>query len=160
MTGSHAKRMHTLARERTRGEILRRLRALQPDSKRRWGRMSAHQMVCHLSDCCRMATGEKTVSYATGPLQRTLIKWIALYTPLRWPPGIATRPEVNQEVGGTPPGDFAADIATLEALVEAMSAQIGRHEWPPHPIFGPMSEAAWFRWAYLHMDHHLRQFGT
>jgi hypothetical protein len=28
-----------------------------------------------------------------------------------------------------------------------------------HPIFGPMSNAAFLRWAYLHMDHHLRQFG-
>jgi hypothetical protein len=29
-----------------------------------------------------------------------------------------------------------------------------------HPIFGPMSDAAWLRWGYLHMDHHLRQFGV
>jgi len=29
-----------------------------------------------------------------------------------------------------------------------------------HPIFGGMSERAWLRWAYLHTDHHLRQFGT
>lgn len=28
-----------------------------------------------------------------------------------------------------------------------------------HPIFGRLSRAAWLRWAYLHMDHHLRQFG-
>jgi hypothetical protein len=29
-----------------------------------------------------------------------------------------------------------------------------------HPIFGAMSERAWLRWGYLHMDHHLRQFGV
>jgi Protein of unknown function (DUF1569) len=154
--------MNTLARDRTRAEILRRLKSLQPDSARRWGRMSAHQMVCHLSDCCRMATGERRVSDVTGPLQRTLIKWIALYLPMRWPPGIATVPEVDQEIGGTPPGDFAADVATLEALVQALSERAGSPEWPPppHPMFGPMSQAAWMRWAYLHLDHHLRQFGA
>jgi hypothetical protein len=27
-------------------------------------------------------------------------------------------------------------------------------------VFGRMSQAAWLRWAYLHMDHHLRQFGV
>jgi hypothetical protein len=31
--------------------------------------------------------------------------------------------------------------------------------WPAHPIFGKMSETDWMRWAYLHVDHHLRQFG-
>ena len=25
---------------------------------------------------------------------------------------------------------------------------------------GTLSEAAWLRWAYLHTDHHLRQFGV
>jgi hypothetical protein len=29
----------------------------------------------------------------------------------------------------------------------------------PHYMFGPLSESEWARWAYLHMDHHLRQFG-
>jgi len=33
-------------------------------------------------------------------------------------------------------------------------------ETRPHPIFGWMSEASWMRWAYLHTDHHLRQFGA
>jgi hypothetical protein len=29
-----------------------------------------------------------------------------------------------------------------------------------HPIFGAMSAGDWLRWGYLHMDHHLRQFGA
>lgn len=153
--------MKTLAREQDRAEVLGRLKAVRPDSPRRWGRMSAHQMVCHLSDAFLMGLGEKTVSDATGLRQRTVIKWIALYMPLPWPLGrIRTRPEIDQEVGGTTPGDFAADVARLEGLVEAVTAQPRSFEWPPHPIFGRMSEAAWLRWGYLHMDHHLRQFGA
>jgi len=27
-------------------------------------------------------------------------------------------------------------------------------------MFGRLSDAAWLRWGYLHMDHHLRQFGA
>jgi hypothetical protein len=42
--------MKTLARERDRDEILRRLTTLDPQRAARWGRMSAHQMVCHLTD--------------------------------------------------------------------------------------------------------------
>ena len=151
--------MKTLARQRDKAEILQRLRAVRPESVRRWGRMSSHQMVCHLSDSFRMVTGQKPVSHATSMLQRTIVKWTALYLPLRWPPGILTRPEIDQEAGGTRPIDFAADVSELMALVELMTA--GRSAgWQPHPLFGRMSEAAWLRWAYLHMDHHLRQFGA
>ena len=151
--------MKTLARQRDKAEILQRLRAVRPESVRRWGRMSSHQMVCHLCDSFRMVTGQKPVSHASGLLQRTIVKWTALYLPLRWPPGILTRPEIDQEAGGTRPIDFAADVSELMALVELMTA--GRSAgWQPHPLFGRMSEAAWLRWAYLHMDHHLRQFGA
>lgn len=153
--------MKTLARARDKAEILDRLRALRPESGRRWGRMSAPQMVCHLSDAFRMAMGHKPVSHATGRLERTIVKWIALYLPLAWPGGrILTRPEIDQELAGTKPGDFAADVAELEALVGLVTAPAGTFVWAPHPIFGTMSDAQWLRWGYLHMDHHLRQFGA
>jgi len=152
--------MKTLARERCKAEIVRRLRTVRPESARRWGQMSAPQMVCHLSDSCLMMTGQKPVSDATGRLQRTLVKWIALYLPLRWPAGILTRPEIDQHVAGTKPVDFATDVAKLEALLELITTREKGFEWPVHPIFGRMSRAAWLRWAYRHMDHHLRQFGA
>jgi hypothetical protein len=47
----------------------------------------------------------------------------------------------------------------VEALVGHLVAQAASFAWPPHPLFGPMSRAAWLRWGYLHLDHHLRQFG-
>lgn len=152
--------MKTLARPRDRDEILRRLGTVRPDSARRWGRMTAHQMVCHLCDASRMAAGEKPVSEATGVFQQTLLKWLALYAPLPWPPGILTRPEVDQEGGGTPPGDFTADVEALVALVARMTDGPDALDGRPHPIFGRLSRAAWLRWGYLHMDHHLRQFGV
>jgi len=151
----------SLARPRDKDEILRRLKAIRPDSVRRWGRMTAPQAVCHLSDAFRVVIGRMPVSPATGVLQRTIVKWIALYLPLRWPGGrILTRPEIDQEVGGTKPGDFASDVAELEALVELFAARTRIFDWQPHSIFGRMSEADWLRWGYLHMDHHLRQFGA
>jgi len=160
--------MKTLARASDKAEILQRLREVRSESVRRWGRMSAHQMVCHLTDSFRMMTGQKHVSHAAGLLQRTIVKWIVLYVPVAWPAGILTRPEIDQELGGTRPVDFAIDVAQLVALLELVTMPTPRHrsgqarsfDWQVHPIFGRMSEAAWLRWAYLHMDHHLRQFGA
>jgi Protein of unknown function (DUF1569) len=151
--------MKTLARAQDRDELLRRLKTVRADSPRRWGRMTAHQMICHVGDACRMGTGAVRVSVATGWAQRTVIKWIALYTPLKWPPGIPTRPEIDRALVGVNAADFAADLALTVSLVEAFAARAGARDWPAHPIFGRMSESAWMRWGYLHLDHHLRQFG-
>ncbi|MGH7675149.1 MAG: DinB family protein [Gemmatimonadales bacterium] len=148
----------TLSRQRDKDELLRRLQTVHPDTAPRWGRMSAHQMVCHLSDALLMATGERAVSAATGVRARALIKWIALYAPLPWPAGIPTSAETDQERGGTRPVDFQSDLAQVRALVERVARRAGAGSWPVHPVFGRMSEADWLRWAYVHTDHHLRQF--
>ena len=152
--------MRTLARERDRAEVLRRLRALRQDSVRRWGRMSAHQMVCHLSDGYRLLIGERTTQLAATPLPRLMMRWIALYAPIRWPAGILTTPELDQDAGGTRPADFDADVAELEKLLREVATDRRDRFGHLHPIFGRMSESAWLRWAYLHADHHLRQFGV
>ena len=152
--------MRTLAISRDKEEMLARLRKLEPTQARRWGRMNAHQMVCHLADAFRMATGEKTVRADTSLFKRTLLRWVVLWVPLRWPSGIITSPELDQLGAGTPPADFASDRARLEARVEAFTAETRSIDGRPHPYFGNLSDAAWLRWAWLHMDHHLRQFGA
>jgi hypothetical protein len=152
--------MKTLARERDRAELLGRLRTLRPDSVRRWGRMSAPQMICHLSDAFRMLVDQTPVSLATGLPQRTVVKWAALYLPVPWPAGIPTRPEIDQRLAGTKPTSFAADVAALEGLLDRIAAGVGTLDGRVHPIFGPLSENAWLRWGYLHVDHHFRQFGV
>ena len=121
--------------------------------------MSAHQMVCHLGDAFLMMSGERLASDASSVFHRTFIKWIALYAPMHWPAGILTRPELDQTIGGTKPGEFLADVARVESLMQRAANAAGC-ETRPHPIFGRMSHADWMRWAYLHMDHHLRQFGA
>jgi len=152
--------MKTLARERDKAEILGRLRTMRPETARRWGRMSAHQMVCHLADAFRVAMGHKAVRSAGGPLRRTIVKWIALYAPLPWPAGIATSPEIDQLGAGTRPLTFAEDVAQVEALLEMFTSPTRALDRRTHPVFGPLSDAAWLRWGYLHTDHHLRQFGV
>jgi hypothetical protein len=149
----------TLEHADERAEVLRRLHALSLDSRPRWGRMSAPEMVCHLSDSFLAVLGERPVSDVSTLLNRTLVKWIALYAPLPWPPGIQTRPEVDPLAAGTRPAEFAADVARVEALVGRVIAEtpgVGLR----HPVFGRITRAQVLRWGYLHMDHHLRQFGA
>lgn len=134
-----------------------RLRRLAPDARAKWGRMTAHQMVCHLNDSFRVGMGEKYASPASSFLQRTLVKWIALHTSLRWPHGVPTRPEVEQGVGGTAPVDWDRDCAALDSLMKLFSQHPA---FGAHPTFSTMSGHDWLIWGYRHVDHHFRQFGV
>jgi hypothetical protein len=151
--------MRTLANMEDRTELVDRLGRLRPERKAIWGLMTASQMVCHLADSFRVGLGERQVSMATGFLQRTAMKWIALYTNLPWPKGMQTRPEVSQEGGGTPPIDFEDDRNELIDLMNRFARDSQACEQAAHPFFGKMRYADWMRWGYLHTDHHLRQFG-
>jgi hypothetical protein len=86
-----------------------------------------------------------------------LYKWLALNFPTKWPKGVPTTPEMKQGIGGTPPTEFHCDRDVLLQALDAFAAN--RENWPPHPIFAGMTTEEWHRWAWLHTDHHLRQFG-
>jgi hypothetical protein len=149
--------MNTLADPDVRAACRERIQRLDPNAAAKWGRMTAHQMVCHLNDSFRVGMGEKYASPATSVLQRTFIKWVALRTPLRWPTGVSTRPEIEQGRGGTPPGEWWSDCAELLGLMDAFA---DRQTFGVHPTFGEMSSRDWLTWCYRHVDHHLRQFGV
>src|SRR5207244_8793378 len=63
------------------------------ESARRWGKMTAAQMICHLNDSFKAVIGERSASSVKNILGPNLIKWVALYLPIRWPHGVPTRPE-------------------------------------------------------------------
>jgi DinB superfamily len=150
--------LRSLESTEDRASIRGRILALTPSDHRRWGKMSVEQMICHLRDSYQVALGEKTASPATGFLQRTLVKWIALSAPMRWPKGVRTRPEIEQGAGGTAPGQFEEDRAALVSILDRFRNETLSNVIP-HPYFGPMTPAEWLRWGYLHAGHHLRQFG-
>lgn len=152
--------LKTLNLPGTKQEILTRIQSLRLDLKCRWGKMNARQVVCHLNDAFLATMGEKTVSFDPDFRWRGVIKWCALYLPSKWPHGFPTRPEINQEFAGTPPGDFEADRRKLLTLVERFVQLPRDFEFKPHPMFLDMTEWQWMRWGWLHTDHHLRQFGV
>jgi len=119
--------------------------------------MTPHEMICHLNDSFRVATGEKYASPDTNLFKRTVFKWVGLHTSLPWPKGLPTRPELLQGKGGTPPADWERDCAELAQGIHAFA---GRTTYAAHPMFGEMSKADWLIWGYRHVDHHLRQFGV
>jgi Protein of unknown function (DUF1569) len=152
--------MKTLGNPNDKQEILSRLQSIQPTSQRRWGKMSAHQMVCHLSDSYRMFMDEKKVAPAAVPYPRGVLKWVALWAPVQWPHGFKAVPELDQQISGTSPVEFEADRRVLLQLLDRFTRQPRDFQPQPHPHFGSLTDKEWMRLGYLHPDHHLRQFGA
>lgn len=142
-----------------REDILHRLRKVEPDSRRHWGKMTAPQMICHLHDAFKVYAGDKPVGLQGSAVQRLVLKWVAIKLPLPWPKGFKTMPEIDQELAGAKPSDFKKDKKELRDSIERFSRSAGSDR-PEHPIFGRLTEQEWMRLGYLHADHHLRQFGA
>jgi Protein of unknown function (DUF1569) len=152
--------MKTLANANDKIEIQNRLRKVSPRSRRRWGEMTPHQMICHLSDAFRSCLGEREVRPASRWIPRTPFRWAALWLPMPWPHGVQGPPEWDPKAQGTQPKEFESDRKELKKLIDRYTKPPRGFEWPAHPFFGRMSHKDWMRLGYLHLDHHLRQFGA
>jgi hypothetical protein len=152
--------MKTLDNATDKEEILRRLDAIAPESQRRWGMMTVAEMICHVSDTFRVGMGEKPAASISNGFSRSVFKWAALWFPTQWPHGVQTMPECDARVGGTRAGEMESDLRELRELLHRFTRRPREFAWRVHPMFGPLSEKEWMRLGYLHMDHHLRQFGA
>ena len=152
--------MKSLLDAQCRHELIARVECVQAETPRCWGKMTAPQMICHLNDSFLGIMGEKPMEIPRGFTLWPALKYVALYSPGKWPQGVPTRPEFDQCSGaGTPPAQFEADVRSLLGTMDRFARRPRNFQFRPHPMFKEMSEAQWMRWGYLHVDHHLRQFG-
>src|SRR6187399_218807 len=86
--------------------LVARLQKLHEKRPRAWGKMTPHEMLCHLNDSFLGVLGERPVSSVETWSSRTIVKYIALHTKLACPKGTPTRPEVDQPKGRTKPTEF------------------------------------------------------
>lgn len=152
--------MRTLLNPLDKDQILSRLQSVRQSSQRRWGRMTAHQMICHLRDGYKLYLGEIVADSPGFPFPSRLFKWGCLWVPIPWPKGFKTLPEIDQQKKGACSSAFDSDRAELRDLIHRFTSGPRDFRWPDHPYLGHMSEKEWMRLGYLHADHHLRQFGA
>jgi len=138
--------------------LIARLESVRSDSARQWGRMTPDQMLVHLSDSFMLCTGKRPVAKSAETfMSRTVVKAIAIHSPMPWPKGVPTMKEVDAERDGRKPGEFERDRQETITLLRAFAAP--EATFVRHPIFGAMSHSEWMKWGFGHVDHHLRQFG-
>ncbi len=139
-------------------EIIRRIRSLTPESKAKWGSMTADQVMCHVADPIRAVLGVRPTSSAVPFFLKPLVKWRLLNKPrVHNSPTLKLFRQGNGGEG-TKPNEFESDRSVLLELIDTLCAKDDNFPFK-HPAAGTLKreEAGAIVWG--HLDHHLGQFG-
>ncbi len=138
-------------------EMIKRINALNPESKRGWGTMNASQMLSHVQAPLMVAFGELTLKRSlAGYMFGRIAKW-KLASDRQWKRGLPT--DKNFVVSGQRNFDEEKGklILLVQRFTESGPAAISKQA---HPFFGNLTVDEWDKLMWNHLDHHLRQFGA
>lgn len=145
--------MKTVFDKKTREELISRIQMLNEDSTALWGRMNIYQMLKHCTLWEEMITGKtKYKQTLIGRLFGKMALKNALKEGKLMPLNAPTVPELRVLSEGN-----------VEREKTKWIHQIGQYDNYSnpefiHPFFGKMTREQIGQHAYMHTDHHLRQF--
>jgi hypothetical protein len=119
--------------------------------------MNAQQMALHVADASAAVLNQRAFSARPRGGPAGLRRFVLLYLLPRMPRGIKSG--ANPAAAVVEPTAFARDLERAVVLVQQLATATPDTLVDRHPILGAMTRAQWMRWAFLHTDHHLRQFG-
>ena len=134
--------------------FLNRANQLSPTSKPQWGNLTVSGMLYH----CTLVTNKIMAARSSRKptLKERLLK-PGLYLIPKLPQGIKT----GDDLLAQEPDQLNFE-EELSAYVDTISRFVRQQEpmGGVHPVFGPLNTQDWRRFVWLHLDHHLRQFGV
>lgn len=138
-------------------DLVTRLGGLTPAQPCVWGTMNAQQMALHLGDASAAVLKQRPFKSTPRERPATLQRFVLLHLLPAMPRGIKSGAEPAAVV--TDPARFGSDVERAASLLQQLAAASPDTLVNCHPILGPMTRSNWMRWAFMHTDHHLRQFG-
>jgi len=139
-------------------ETLSRLENLKSDTKQKWGKMNAGQMLAHLNVSYDMAYGKVEIknSWLTNLLMKTFVKKIVVgENP--YPQNSRTAPVFIISDAK----DFEKEKHRLIAYIkETETKGVNYFEGRASASFGSLTSKEWSNMFYKHIDHHFKQFGV
>jgi hypothetical protein len=149
--------MKNLFEPATTEEVKQRMARLKPDSERQWGKMRPAQALAHCSVGMEVSVGLK---FPSRNLIGRLIGRRVLKTFLAGKPFPRNSPTDKSYVVKDE-RDFAVERQRLIEFIDRFAgggpAGCTNH---PHSFFGHLTPQEWAALNYMHLDHHLRQFGV
>ena len=136
-----------------------RLRAIQEDTQRQWGKMDVARMMRHLRFTFDMSLGVEDVPDKSIPVIRNILWILSFRVFTNWPKGKLKGPDFV-----TPPAehDFEKErnlvLEKMQQFVDAAAQDPERIAL--NPFMGQLPLRKWQRLHGLHTHHHLKQFGV
>jgi len=148
--------MPSLFNKRTQDEMLSRLELLTAASQRKWGKMTVSQMLKHLNVAFSVPIGkiivpkDKLYFLSANPFAR----WMMIKAMTKWPKNLVTAESFI--VKDDPEFETTKNelLATINEFLKATDFS------GSHPVFGVMRKELWGDAMYIHLNHHLEQFGV
>jgi hypothetical protein len=147
--------MKSLWEGQTREEIVSRVRTLSAEKRPQWGKLTAPQMLAHISDQIRMALGDVPARRGSGWMSVRPFNYLMIYV-APWPHGAKGPSEAFTTKAAT----WDSDLQKLLTLIQRFDEKRDQQSWPEHPLFGKLSGKDWAALSYKHLNHHLTQFGV
>jgi hypothetical protein len=136
------------------------LHKLSAGQQGKWGKMDAQQMVEHMRDIFKLASGKILVPLLNTDPDRLAKSRAFLMTEDPFPTNIKG-PGVPEEPRPHKYSSLAEAIAKLEPEIEAVFTAYANDadKLLMHPVFGELDYELQIRYLDKHVRHHLRQFG-
>lgn len=139
-------------------ELVNRVNCLTENSKAGWGVMNVAEMMHHCSDGLK----NLLVAHTSGKpesLKQKILRFLFLYIVPRYPKNAKTFPHLDIKKNNIAAGIFEKEKQELIANLNNFQQYKGQINFL-HPNFGYMNRKQWGIMTWMHLDHHLRQFGV
>jgi hypothetical protein len=138
-------------------ELKQRMAQLTPETQRQWGKMGPAQMLAHCSAAMEVSVGDKVMR------QIFLGKLFGKRAKASMLSGKPMGRNLPTDKAYVVIDDRDLNLERQRLVVFIERFQIGGPEQctkHPHSFFGVMTPEEWSAMNYIHLDHHLKQFGV
>jgi hypothetical protein len=139
-------------------QVLLRAARLSENSKPTWGTMNAAEMLRHCS-AALVATLSTPKEIKPTTLRQRIKRFAMLNFIPAFPKGARTPDVLDMKKNNMAVDNLPEELESFKHHV----IQFAQHPQPilvSHPYFGTMSNKQWGILTWMHLDHHLRQFGV
>ncbi len=149
--------MRNLFEKATADEVKQRMAKLTPETQRLWGKMSAAQMLAHCSAGMEVSLGDVVLQ------QVWLGKLFGKRAKASMMSGKPLRRNMPTDKAYLVKGERNLNVEQKKLAGLINRFQAGGPEGctkHSHSFFGPMTPDEWSELNYIHLNHHLQQFGV
>ncbi len=144
--------------EAVKNEIINRSLKLTDVQQPKWGKMNAPEMLRHCSEAIKSTLTQPT-HFKPSSLKQILGRYAMLYLIPRYPHGAKTPRKLDMKINNVTGLTLTGEKKYFAERIN-LFYRYDKNITTNHSYFGNMNRKQWGIITWMHMDHHLRQFGV